>query len=78
VVLESDARVKGQIFTRALSMHLGAILDGDCLLVGAESDATFYQTQLQLQVVDPGLVAELSLLPADEADEELEEFLLSA
>jgi cytoskeletal protein CcmA (bactofilin family) len=78
VVLESDARVKGQIFTRALSMHLGAILDGDCLLVGAESDAPFYQTPLQLQVVDPELAAELSLLPADEADEELEEFLLSA
>lgn len=26
VVLESGARVKGQIFTRALSMRLGAIL----------------------------------------------------
>lgn len=78
VVLESDARVKGQIFTRALSMRLGAILDGDCLLLGA-SDATLpYYTPIELQVEDPGLAAELSLVPADEPQEELEEFLLSA
>ena len=31
VVLESDARVTGQINTRALSVRLGAIFDGDCL-----------------------------------------------
>ncbi|HBB88481.1 MAG TPA: hypothetical protein DC047_12785 [Blastocatellia bacterium] len=79
VVLESDARVKGQIFTRALSMRLGAILDGDCLLVGEESEATVpYYRPIELQVEDPGPAADLSLVPADEADEELEEFLLSA
>lgn len=78
VVLESDARVKGQIFTRALSMRLGAVLDGDCLLVGAESEATLpYYTPIELEVEDR-LAAELSLVPADEPDEELEEFLLSA
>jgi cytoskeletal protein CcmA (bactofilin family) len=79
VVLESDARVKGQIFTRALSMRLGAILDGDCLLSGAESDATLpHYSPIQLKVEDTGLAAEFSLVLADEPDEELEEFLLSA
>lgn len=34
VVLESDARVTGHIRTPALSVRLGAIFDGDCLLVG--------------------------------------------
>lgn len=79
VVLESDAQVKGQIFTRALSMHLGAILDGDCLLIGAASDAPVsYVTPFELQVEDPDLATELALVPADETEEELEEFLLSA
>jgi cytoskeletal protein CcmA (bactofilin family) len=79
VVLESDARVKGQIFTRALSMRLGAILDGDCLLVGAETEATLpYYSPIESQVEDPGPATELSLVPAGEPDEELEEFLLSA
>jgi cytoskeletal protein CcmA (bactofilin family) len=79
VVLESDARVKGQIFTRALSMRLGAILDGDCVLLGAESDAPlFHDDSIELQVEDPGVGVELSSLPADEPAEELEEFLLSA
>jgi cytoskeletal protein CcmA (bactofilin family) len=31
VVLESEARVTGQIRTRALSVRLGAVFDGDCL-----------------------------------------------
>ncbi len=79
VVLESDARVKGQIFTRALSMRLGAILDGDCVLVGAESDAYLpYDNTIEFQAEDPAVAEDLSLLPADEPDEELEEFLLSA
>jgi cytoskeletal protein CcmA (bactofilin family) len=78
VVLESDARVKGQIITRALSMRLGAILDGDCLLSSAESDATLPHSSRGLQVEDPELLADLPLVPADEAEEELEEFLLSA
>jgi len=30
VVLESEARVSGQIRTRALSVRLGAVLDGEC------------------------------------------------
>ncbi len=78
VVLERDAQVKGQIFTRALSMHLGAILDGDCLLMGAESDAVPYVTPVELTVEDPALEGELSLVATDETREELEEFLLSA
>lgn len=79
VVLERDARVKGQIFTRAFSMRLGAILDGDCLLAGAENEATLpYYTPIELQVEDRRPGTELSLGPADEAEEELEEFLLSA
>jgi len=76
VVLESDARVKGQIFTRALSMHLGAILDGDCLLSSAPKDAIPVHSISTLQVEDTGLAADVSLAGA--ADEELEEFLLSA
>jgi cytoskeletal protein CcmA (bactofilin family) len=32
VVLEGDARVTGQIQTPALSVRLGAIFDGDCVL----------------------------------------------
>ena len=31
VVLESEARVTGQIFTPALSVRLGAIFDGECV-----------------------------------------------
>jgi cytoskeletal protein CcmA (bactofilin family) len=78
VVLESDARVKGQIFTRALSMHLGAILDGDCLLSSAPKDAIPVHSISTLQVEETGLAADVSMLPAGAADEELEEFLLSA
>jgi cytoskeletal protein CcmA (bactofilin family) len=83
VVLESDARVKGQIFTPALSMRLGAILDGDCLFVTAERQAerievTALGSRTAFQLDDPVLSAELSVVLSEEADEELEEFLLSA
>jgi cytoskeletal protein CcmA (bactofilin family) len=37
VVLESEARVTGQIQTRALSVRLGAIFDGECLLSAPEA-----------------------------------------
>lgn len=33
VVLESNAKVTGQIHTRALSIRLGAIFDGDCFFL---------------------------------------------
>lgn len=36
VLLDSDARVKGQIITRLLSVKPGALFDGDCVLVGSE------------------------------------------
>ncbi|HEV7682421.1 MAG TPA: polymer-forming cytoskeletal protein [Pyrinomonadaceae bacterium] len=36
VVLDSEARVTGQIFTRALSVKLGAVFDGECLLTVPE------------------------------------------
>jgi len=79
VVLESDARVKGQIFTSALSMRLGAILDGDCRFVHAETDADLPSyCPIALPVEDPGLAVELSAVLSDEPAEELEEFLLSA
>jgi cytoskeletal protein CcmA (bactofilin family) len=77
VVLESDARVKGQIFTRSLSMHLGAILDGDCLL-SSTSDAPQTHSNPILPVEDARPAADLSVEWADEPAEELEEFLLSA
>jgi cytoskeletal protein CcmA (bactofilin family) len=35
VVLDSDARVTGEIHTRLLSVRLGAVFDGDCLFVAA-------------------------------------------
>jgi cytoskeletal protein CcmA (bactofilin family) len=37
VLLGSEARVTGQIRTRALSVRLGAIFDGECLLSAPES-----------------------------------------
>jgi cytoskeletal protein CcmA (bactofilin family) len=80
VVLESDARVKGQIFTRALSMQLGAILDGDCLLVmpapPAESREISPLNSVNFEQDSP-VLQEDSVVLADEPAEELEEFLLS-
>ncbi len=35
VVLDSDARVAGQIHTRMLSVRVGAMFEGDCLFVSA-------------------------------------------
>jgi cytoskeletal protein CcmA (bactofilin family) len=35
VVLDSDARVTGQIHTRMLSVRVGAMFEGDCLFVAA-------------------------------------------
>lgn len=80
VVLESDACVKGQIFTRALSMRLGALLDGDCLFIMPElySGENADIALCSIQVEDPVESAEVSLVLADEPNEELEEFLLSA
>ena len=37
VVLESEARVTGLIQTRALSVRLGAVFDGECLLSAPEN-----------------------------------------
>lgn len=80
VVLESDARVKGQIFTRALSMRLGAILDGDCLLVMPEQQAELILSPLDSLTfeLDSSILPRDSVVLADEPDEELEEYLLSA
>jgi len=79
VELKSDARVKGQIFTPALSMRLGALLDGDCLfLTSASSSDMAFSGALEFQLEDPVLSAELSDVVLEESDEELEEFLLSA
>jgi cytoskeletal protein CcmA (bactofilin family) len=39
VVLESEARVTGQIHTRALSVRLGAIFDGECLFSAPENSS---------------------------------------
>jgi hypothetical protein len=58
-------------------MHLGAILDGDCLL-SSTTDATQTESSPILPVEDARLAADLSVVWADEPAEELEEFLLSA
>jgi cytoskeletal protein CcmA (bactofilin family) len=79
VELKSDARVKGQIFTPALSMSLGALLDGDCFFVTPGMGSVMaYSGTLGFQLGDSLLSAELSEALVDEPDEELEEFLLSA
>jgi cytoskeletal protein CcmA (bactofilin family) len=78
VVLESDARVTGQIFTRAITMRLGAILDGDCLLVTSETQV---ESGVQVALHNPiGLTADddPTVVFAEDPAEELEEFLLSA
>jgi cytoskeletal protein CcmA (bactofilin family) len=41
VVLESEARVSGQIRTPALSVRLGAVFDGECLFTGAAEPVAF-------------------------------------
>jgi len=79
VLLESDARVIGQIFTPALSMRLGAVLDGDCLFVTPEpSENLAFPNARAKQEADPVANDDLSIAGEHEAVEELEEFLLSA
>jgi cytoskeletal protein CcmA (bactofilin family) len=41
VVLQSEARVSGQIRTRALSVRLGAVFDGDCVFIGLQEEVGF-------------------------------------
>lgn len=48
VVLENEARVTGQIYTRALCVRLGAIFDGECVLTPPE--AAFGVVEAQPQV----------------------------
>ena len=40
VILDSDARVAGQIHTRILSVRVGALFDGDCLSVPMPAQKT--------------------------------------
>lgn len=35
VILDSDARVTGEIYTRILSVRVGALFEGDCVFTGA-------------------------------------------
>lgn len=49
VVLESEARVTGQIYTRALSVRLGAIFDGECVLTAPEPELSFGVVEAQRQ-----------------------------
>ena len=41
VILESEARVSGQIRTPALSVRLGAVFDGECLFTGVAEPVAF-------------------------------------
>lgn len=43
VILESEAQVRGQIHTPALSVRLGAIFDGDCVLTAPAHHAKVEQ-----------------------------------
>ena len=47
VVLESEARVSGQIRTAALSVRLGAVFDGECLFTGAAEPVGFGERSQQ-------------------------------
>ncbi|HKP48341.1 MAG TPA: polymer-forming cytoskeletal protein [Pyrinomonadaceae bacterium] len=82
VVLESDARVRGQIFTPALSIRLGAVLDGDCVFVTPNSAAIelpqFATEPIVLSLEEPRVSPHFSSPIIQETDEELEEFLLTA
>lgn len=49
VVLQSEARVSGQIRTRALSVRLGAVFDGDCVFIGLPENSEFDESSEQNQ-----------------------------
>jgi cytoskeletal protein CcmA (bactofilin family) len=53
VVLESEARVTGQIYTRALSVRLGAIFDGECVLTAPELSFGVVEAQRQIDAEQP-------------------------
>jgi cytoskeletal protein CcmA (bactofilin family) len=44
VFLDSDALVKGQIYTRRLSVKAGAIFDGDCVFIDAEEQSPYVES----------------------------------
>ncbi|MGH9871337.1 MAG: bactofilin family protein [Pyrinomonadaceae bacterium] len=47
VILESEARVTGQIRTRALSVRLGAVFDGECLFSAPENSGVVAESSKQ-------------------------------
>lgn len=57
VVLDSDARVTGQIHTRMLSVRVGALFEGDCLFaVGSGSNVSEESSGVEaLDNTDPGI-----------------------
>ena len=59
VILESEARVTGQIYTRALSVRLGAVFDGECVLSAPEPGMSFGVVQApgQIEANQPELLA---------------------
>jgi cytoskeletal protein CcmA (bactofilin family) len=61
VVLESEARVSGQIRTRALSVRLGAVFDGDCVFVGFTENAGFDESSERKQAEE---IKELAIAAA--------------
>ena len=52
VLLDSDALVKGQIYTRRLSVKPGAIFEGDCVFIDGEEHPTSVESSDQQEELE--------------------------
>ena len=52
VFLDSDALVKGQIYTRRLSVKAGAIFDGDCVFIDGEEHSAYVESPDQQEELE--------------------------
>lgn len=52
VFLDSDALVKGQIYTRRLSVKPGAIFDGDCVFIDGEEQSAYVESPDQQEELE--------------------------
>jgi cytoskeletal protein CcmA (bactofilin family) len=57
VILESEAQVTGQIYTRALSVRLGAIFDGECVLSPPENSFGVVEAPREIEPNELDLLA---------------------
>jgi cytoskeletal protein CcmA (bactofilin family) len=52
VFLDSEALVKGQIYTRRLSVKPGAIFDGDCVFIDGEGQSAYVESPDQQEELE--------------------------